>query len=182
VSFSVHKTPSIALRRMSLLPVVTLRQTIQDVSVATSALMFVRLDTLIWQWVNKRGQIMHSFSRNLIFLTFLAALLLPAFSFADVSFPDIPKGKGDSCVAPTDVIRQTHMHLLLHKRDLTMHEGIRTKQYSLRECLNCHVQPKADGTYPSIESKEHFCNACHSYAAVTIDCFQCHSYKPDDAR
>ncbi len=124
---------------------------------------------------------MRAFSQMLLSTIVLAALLLPGSSFAEVPFPDIPKGKGDSCVAPTDVIRQTHMDLLLHKRDKTMHEGIRTKQYSLRECLNCHIQPKADGTYPSIDSKEHFCNACHSYAAVTIDCFQCHRAVPDSA-
>ncbi len=107
--------------------------------------------------------------------------MLPAVAPADVPFPDIPKGKGEKCVAPTDEIRKTHMDLLLHKRDLTMHQGIRTKQYSLRECLNCHVQPKADGSYPDVESKEHFCNTCHSYAAVKIDCFQCHVPLPDEA-
>ncbi len=124
---------------------------------------------------------MRSLTRTLITLV-VAAAVLPLASLAEVPFPDIPKGKGDKCVAPTDVIRQTHMNLLLHKRDQTMHLGIRTKQYSLRECLNCHVQAKPDGTYPDINSKEHFCNACHSYAAVKIDCFQCHLPRPDDAK
>ncbi len=124
---------------------------------------------------------MRSLFRMVINAGLAVALGLPALATAEVPFPDIPRGKGDKCVAPTDVIRQTHMDLLLHKRDQTMHQGIRTKQYSLRECLNCHVQPKEDGSYPDIHSKEHFCNACHSYAAVTIDCFQCHVPRPDDA-
>lgn len=111
----------------------------------------------------------------------MVALLLPSALLAAVPFPDIPKGKGEKCVAPLDEIRQTHMDLLYHKRDKTVHEGIRTKQYSLRDCLNCHVQPRDDGKYPDIHSKEHFCNACHSYAAVKVDCFQCHSDKPDTA-
>jgi len=27
-------------------------------------------------------------------------------------------------------------------------------------------------------SKEDFCMGCHSYAAVKLDCFECHSSKP----
>jgi hypothetical protein len=26
--------------------------------------------------------------------------------------------------------------------------------------------------------KDHFCQSCHNYAAVKIDCFECHSSKP----
>ena len=40
----------------------------------------------------------------------------------------VPTPKGEKCVEPTDVIRATHMDLLKHKRDLTVHEGIRTKK------------------------------------------------------
>jgi len=86
--------------------------------------------------------------------------------------------KGTQCVRPTPEMRRNHMKYILHQRDETVHEGIRTKQYSLKECINCHVQPTADGSYPSIHSKEHFCNSCHSYAAVKIDCFQCHATHP----
>lgn len=86
--------------------------------------------------------------------------------------------KGTQCVQPTPEMRRNHMKYILHQRDETVHEGIRTKQYSLKECINCHVQPAADGSYPSIHSKDHFCNSCHSYAAVKIDCFQCHATHP----
>lgn len=95
-----------------------------------------------------------------------------------VPMPHEVEGKGKQCVQPTEVMRRNHMKFILHHRDQTMHQGIRTKQYSLKECINCHVQPLADGSYPSIHSKEHFCNSCHTYAAVHIDCFECHASHP----
>lgn len=95
-----------------------------------------------------------------------------------VPVPNEVEGKGEQCVEPIDVMRRNHMQFILHQRDDTMHKGVRTKQYSLKECINCHVQPTADGSYPSIKTKEHFCNSCHTYAAVHIDCFQCHATHP----
>ena len=89
--------------------------------------------------------------------------------------------KGQQCVQPTPVMRRSHMKFILHHRDETMHQGVRTKQYSLKECINCHVQKDASGNYPSITSNQHFCNSCHSYAAVKIDCFECHASHPGQA-
>ena len=95
-----------------------------------------------------------------------------------VPLPTLTHGKGEHCVEPTDVIRRNHMKFLLHHRDETVHEGIRTKKYSLVECIDCHVTPGPDGQPVSIESRDHFCNSCHSYAGVRIDCFECHSSQP----
>lgn len=95
-----------------------------------------------------------------------------------VPVPNEVEGKGEQCVEPIDVMRRNHMQFILHQRDETVHKGVRTKQYSLKECINCHVQPTADGSYPSIKTKEHFCSSCHTYAAVHIDCFQCHATHP----
>ncbi len=80
------------------------------------------------------------------------------------------------CVEPTDEMRANHMEYILDQRDATMHEGIRTKQYSLVECINCHVSDAPDA--PRIDSEKHFCNSCHTYASVSIDCFQCHADRP----
>ncbi len=80
------------------------------------------------------------------------------------------------CVEPTDEMRINHMEYILDQRDVTVHEGIRTKQYSLVECINCHVSDAPDA--PRYESEEHFCNSCHTYASVSIDCFQCHADRP----
>lgn len=94
--------------------------------------------------------------------------------------PALPKAKaGLQCVDKPERMRKQHMQHLLHQRDKTMRQGIRDSQYSLVECVNCHVTPNAKGDFPSIDSKDHFCAGCHHYASVKIDCFQCHASKPD---
>jgi hypothetical protein len=92
-----------------------------------------------------------------------------------VAKPNIVIEKGDKCVAPTDVMRREHMNMLKHQRDLTMHHGIRTKQHSLKECIDCHANSRNGSV---IGSRDNFCQACHAYVAVTLDCFECHSNKP----
>jgi hypothetical protein len=83
--------------------------------------------------------------------------------------------KGEHCVEPTDVIRRNHMRLLDHHRDQAVIEGVRTKKHSLKECINCHASEKTGSV---ATAKDDFCVSCHSYAAVKIDCFDCHSTKP----
>ena len=108
------------------------------------------------------------------------ALLLPITVTAGTPLPIIhePEGEGVKCVEPEEVMRRDHMNFILHQRDETMHKGIRTSKYSLAECIDCHVQPDDNGNIASVDSKEHFCNSCHEYAGVTIDCFECHADKP----
>jgi hypothetical protein len=86
---------------------------------------------------------------------------------------------GGECVADTDYMRRFHMLELRHQRDKTMHEGIRTKRFSLQGCIDCHAVKGAGGEPVSIKSEQHFCRSCHDYAAVTMDCFSCHNSKPD---
>lgn len=88
-----------------------------------------------------------------------------------VAQPTIIIEKEGECVEPEDVIRRNHMKFLLHQRDKTMHEGIRTTKYSLKNCVNCHANSKTN----SVLGKDGFCVSCHSYAAVSIDCFSCHA-------
>jgi len=83
--------------------------------------------------------------------------------------------KGEQCVEDTDYMRRNHMKVLDGHRDKTVHEGIRTKKYSLKECINCHA---SETTGSVAASKDDFCISCHSYASVKIDCFECHSTKP----
>lgn len=90
-----------------------------------------------------------------------------------------PAHESTQCVESVDVMRRMHGSFLNHHRDRTMHLGIRTKQYSLVGCIDCHVSPNEVGEYPSIKSKEHFCATCHQYTAVKIDCFSCHASKPE---
>ena len=86
--------------------------------------------------------------------------------------------KGDKCVRDTDEMRRNHMKMLKHQRDETMRKGIRTTQESLKNCIECHANPKTNSV---ASSKEDFCMGCHSYAAVKLDCFECHSTKPKAA-
>jgi hypothetical protein len=69
-------------------------------------------------------------------------------------------------------MRRNHMALIRHQRDLTVREGIRTTRHSLANCVDCHADPK---TGRATGSAEAFCDGCHRYAAVTLDCFECHS-------
>ena len=93
--------------------------------------------------------------------------------------PNIPAPvKGEQCVEDTDVMRKNHMKFLKGHRDEALREGVRTKQYSLKECLECHVPP-AESAQATRSEGEHFCKSCHQYAAVRIDCFECHATRPE---
>ena len=85
----------------------------------------------------------------------------------------------DHCVEPTEFMRRNHMELLLHQRDDTVHQGIRTKKHSLIECIACHAAKDSNGQFVSINAEGQFCQDCHTTAAVSMDCFQCHATKPD---
>ena len=106
----------------------------------------------------------------------LAILSVAAYA-AGVQLPVITKGKGDQCVEPTEVIRRDHMDFLLHQRDDTVIRGVRTKQHSLSECIDCHVAKDDAGNYIPIDSEGQFCESCHRYAAVEMDCFQCQAWQ-----
>ena len=92
-----------------------------------------------------------------------------------VPMPDVHTKQGEKCVEPTDVMRRDHMNFILHQRDDTMHRGIRTSKHSFKNCVTCHADPKTG----SVLGKDGFCQSCHTYAAVTIDCFSCHTDKPE---
>lgn len=91
----------------------------------------------------------------------------------------IPAVKGTKCVQPTDVMRRRHYEFLLRHRTETMHEGIRTKKYSLKECIQCHVPQEGTTAAAENAGKGFFCQNCHVYAGVKVDCFECHSTKPE---
>ena len=111
-------------------------------------------------------------------------MLLMILSFgtssnADVTLPSYPKGKGKSCVEPTDVMRRNHFEYLMHHRQISVHLGVRSKRHSLVGCVDCHASQADDGTYISVNEPGQFCRSCHVYTAVKIDCFSCHAAVPD---
>ncbi|NIP74111.1 MAG: sulfur reduction protein DsrJ [Gammaproteobacteria bacterium] len=107
-----------------------------------------------------------------------AGLTASPAALAEIPIPKPPKGRGDQCVEPTPDMRRNHMDYILHQRDRTMHLGIRTSKHSLKECIDCHVVKDDTGTPVTYASEDHFCRSCHSYAAVHIDCFECHASTP----
>ncbi len=105
--------------------------------------------------------------------------------FADER-PDVPPPKSKYneetiCVEPVEVMRKRHFDFILDHRDRTVVEGIRTTQYSLNACIDCHITTNAKGEYARYSEESHFCASCHQFAAVTIDCFQCHADRPEKA-
>ena len=83
-----------------------------------------------------------------------------------------PAAAGTQCVEPPAVMRRMHMEFLKHQRDDTVRGGIRGAKYSLKDCIDCHANQK---TASVAKAETNFCVSCHSYAAVKIDCFECHS-------
>ena len=89
--------------------------------------------------------------------------------------PVIEAARSGQCVEDPAFMRRNHMQLLKHQRGDTLRGGIRTGKYSLKACIDCH----ASTTTQSVNaSSTNFCQSCHTYAAVTLDCFGCHASKP----
>jgi predicted CXXCH cytochrome family protein len=115
----------------------------------------------------------------------LLAMTIPAGADQDgdrsggVPMPVIPAGQGEACVADNDFMRRNHMDMLVHQRDETVFKGLRDEAFSLKDCISCHVVRDADARAVTVSDPRHFCRSCHDYAAVSIDCFQCHASRPE---
>ncbi len=126
-------------------------------------------------WMEQREIRDSRISLRCIQAIMLIMLLATAPSWASSSIaPKLDIGKGGQCVDDPKFMRKNHMEMIKHQRDETVRLGIRGGKYSLAECVNCHAS-KADNNV--LGSDEHFCQGCHDYAAVKIDCFECHSSK-----
>ena len=113
---------------------------------------------------------------KLIHLVLIAGLWCVS-SLADS--PEVPRGKGEFCVEPTDIMRKQHMDFLFHQRDETVYNGKREQKHSLIGCIDCHVQTSDNGQHIPINEEGQFCEVCHSFVSVKIDCFECHATVPD---
>lgn len=114
-------------------------------------------------------------------LLFLLALSGAGMAAADDGASRTPRPvieraiKGEQCVADPAVMRRSHMDFLKHQRDDTVRGGIRGAKFSLKACIECHAGKQ---TVSVAQSETNFCVSCHSYAAVKIDCFECHTPRP----
>jgi len=91
-----------------------------------------------------------------------------------VPMPVITPAQGDSCVDDPEFLRRYHMTVLKREHDKAQLTGLPGEKYSLRECVTCHAVRDSDGSFVTADSPQHFCRTCHDYAAVEIDCFDCH--------
>jgi hypothetical protein len=103
-----------------------------------------------------------------------------ALSAAPPDRPELqmPTNGSTECVEATEYMRANHMDLLDQWRDTVVREDVRTytsetgKDYTMSlsdTCLECHSK------------KEQFCDACHTYSAVTPYCWDCHVI-PEEAQ
>ena len=76
-------------------------------------------------------------------------------------------------------MRRNHMEMLKHQRDRTMRPGIRGEPASLNACIECHASKNTGSVLGASDNGKgsNFCQSCHSYAAVKLDCFECHQPK-----
>ena len=113
-----------------------------------------------------------------LLLLLVAVMASPAYAGQGVPKPALTIENPGQCVAPPEVIRRTHMDLLKHQRDKTLREGQRgaagDKLASLNACIDCHASKKTGSV---LGSNENFCQGCHAYVAVKLDCFECHQPK-----
>jgi hypothetical protein len=111
-------------------------------------------------------------------LALMAFLIMGAVASLAAHAAGVPKpmikveGSGQ-CIAATEEMRLNHMNMLGHQRDRTLRQGIRGEKASLVGCVNCH----ASKTTGSVLGKDGFCESCHAFAAVKVDCWQCHQPK-----
>ena len=102
----------------------------------------------------------------------------PNSSAPVASAPVIPRGQGEHCIADRDTMRRNHMRMLLSYRHQVVRQGVHQSQHGIEDCVSCHAVKGEDGGPVGIDSPKHFCRVCHDYAAVRIDCFECHPSRP----
>lgn len=107
-------------------------------------------------------------------ILFSAYIASAAYAADNAQKHQLDVGKGGQCVEEPKLMRTIHMNLLKHQRDDTMRKGIRGGKYSFAECVECHAGNKTNSV---LGSNEAFCQGCHEYAAVKLDCFECHTSK-----
>ncbi len=119
---------------------------------------------------------------KVVMIATLALLCASALADNGLGLPKYPDRNSEVCVEPTDVMRKQHMTFIMHQRDETMHKGIRgvTAKHSLKDCIHCHVEYDDYGKAIPVNAPDQFCESCHTYTAVSIDCFGCHRTTPSE--
>lgn len=109
---------------------------------------------------------------------FLAVFSIPFFynslsvgvGGAGAVAPKLVHKKGE-CVRDTAWMRHNHMQLLMHAREDAVRDGVRVTNHGIKGCRTCHP------------NRAEFCDQCHGYVGVKLECWDCHYYpaKPEKA-
>jgi len=94
--------------------------------------------------------------------------------------PVVPKATGTPHPEGNAYMRRWHMQMMRHDRDVTMYQGVRPVDASLNACFECHTVRDYAGTPVTVADERHFCRTCHDFAAVKVDCFDCHRSTPEE--
>ena len=113
--------------------------------------------------------------RRLAALALVATLAIPAGATAGVDKPGIEKARSGPCIAPPGVMRPGHPDLPKQQRTITVHGGVGDAQGDLEKCVRRHPS-KQTGSVAA--GPQDFCESCHAYAGVKLDCFECHASRP----
>jgi hypothetical protein len=108
----------------------------------------------------------------------LLALTAAAEGVGDFVVQSSKAAQSEHCVEPTEFMRRNHMEVIRHQRDTTVYGGIRSTKHSLAGCVQCHVGYDANHQPVPVNADNQFCAKCHRYAAVQLNCFDCHATVP----
>lgn len=112
---------------------------------------------------------------KLLLLAAIAGLAVSAQAAGGgVPKPTIKIETEGQCIAPAEEMRRNHMDMLKHQRDKTLRQGVRGGKVSLNGCVECHASKQTGSV---IGGPDNFCQSCHAYAAVKLDCWGCHQPK-----
>ncbi|WP_201243479.1 sulfur reduction protein DsrJ [Halochromatium salexigens] len=110
--------------------------------------------------------------------TFGMGVVAQAEEVGDYVLPSSKAASLENCVEPTEYMRRNHFELIRHQRDQTVYGGIRGSDHGISGCVSCHVGYDDKGAPVEIDGKGQFCQSCHEYAAVELNCFDCHATVP----
>ena len=119
-----------------------------------------------------RGALWRGVAKAAVVAALAGAALAADAPATRVPMPGVSAPAEGKCVEDTGFMRRNHMRLLVHQRDRTVHDGIRTERHSLANCVSCHASRE---TGRVTGGKDAFCESCHRFAAVKLDCWDCHT-------
>ena len=109
-------------------------------------------------------------------VVFVAVVTFPVWSVfgsATPAPPELAKSiRGEQCIESTEWMAANHQQLLDQWRDAVVRDG--RKQYTSTTLATTHDMSLSKTCMGCHESRETFCDRCHSYANVQVTCWNCH--------